>query len=892
MATSTHSGLSPLDASERRFFIREVLGLFQILAAVLLFLSLYSGQAGEQWVGAIGDWLAYALTFLVGRYVAYAIPIMLVMDAWSMFASHEMNPFRFRSWTRIGGAALVVVAACSLFTLHVGRSTGSDAEAMFRAGGLVGSFVVDARGLNVVHYMGTLGSFIALYTFTLAGLILFTETLLRDVIGIALRVAQWFRLERIVDGATAAMTALGSVPRHAASAAGEALYRFFGLFRLTSILDAFRIFLPSFRFRRRGESSRIMAARPIVEIRPGGFESVGGVDIEGEVVEEAVTEAVEFPGEEELEEEDLPPQPVLDRKEAPPPVTRSAAVFGFGRAKDTSGRRAAQPELDLFPSHYELPSLNLLADPPDTNYSMSEAEQDRLSRQIEQTLEQFKIAVQVVEVTQGPVVTRFALHVAPGIKVSRILALESDLALALKAQHVRILAPIPGQAAVGIEVPNKRTNPVMLKELMECDELMRSKAPLAFPLGKNVSGEPVVADLAKMPHILIAGATGAGKSVCLNSIIAAMLFRNPPDRVKMIMIDPKRVELSIYQAIPHLLAPVVAEPRKAAAALAWAVEQMETRYKLLAELNVRNIDGYNAIVNDRQPNKKAMGRDLKYMPHIVVVIDELADLMMVAKNEVEEYIIRLAQMARAVGIHLIVATQRPSVNVITGIIKANFPTRIAFRVSSKVDSRTILDTNGAEALLGRGDMLYSPGGVKPFRLQGTFVSDAEIESLADAIRAQEKARYVKEDFDVLPTPAERAKAQLMQSALGSLASPAEDDLADEWADREDQIERDELEDAAEGPGALAVRGRAGAPPLPPGDLDALSDEDLYDIALRLVLESRKASVSYIQRRLRIGYARAGRLMDLMEEQGIVGPYQGSKPRDIVVDPAEYLNAAE
>ena len=380
-----------------------------------------------------------------------------------------------------------------------------------------------------------------------------------------------------------------------------------------------------------------------------------------------------------------------------------------------------------------------------------------------------------------------------------------------------------------------------------------------------------------MPHLLIAGATGAGKSVCLNTIIASLLYRNTPDKVKFVMVDPKRVELSIYQAIPHLIAPVVSETKKAAAALAWCVEQMEQRYRTLAEIGVRNLDGYNAILNDRQPNKKSIGRDLKFMPHIVIIIDELADLMMVAKNEVEEYIIRLAQMARAVGIHLILATQRPSVNVITGIIKANFPSRIAFQVSSKVDSRTILDANGAESLLGRGDMLYSPGGAKPFRIQGAFVSDAEVERLADFIRDQEKARYEKEDFEVRPTPAERAKANLTLEEDGaSLSEHFDDDTGQ--------------------PIAMASRGRAGAgafnSPLPPGDLDALSDEELYNMALRLVLESRKGSVSYIQRRMKIGYARAGRIMDMMEEQGIVGPYLGSKPRDVLVDPAEYLALLE
>lgn len=888
MATGTSSQISPFGASERRFFLREILGLFQVVAAVLLFLALYSSPSGEQWVGTVGEWVAHALTFLVGEYVAYAIPVMLVADAWATLFSTHLSPFHFRSWTRVTGAVFLVTSVCSILTLHVGRSTDLDAEAMFHAGGLIGTFVVDARGLNLVHYMGAVGSFIALYSFALAGLILFTETLMRDVANFTVRVARWVRLEAIADAIANTIATVTGAPRRLVDAVDRSIRRFLGLFRLTVIWDFLRDLIPNVSFRRRHSTGRIMATRPIVEIRGSGFQSIPP---EGEADEDFRPGAVEF----EEGDEDLPPEPVLDRKAAPEPAPAASSVFGF-RKRASTGRRAAQPELDLFPSNYELPPLDLLADPPDTNYTMSEAEQDRFSRLIEDTLEQFKIPVEVVEVTQGPVVTRFALHVAPGIKVSKILALESDLALALKAQHVRILAPIPGQAAVGIEVPNKRTNPVMLKELMESGEMTRSKAALGFPLGKNVSGEPVVADLAKMPHLLIAGATGAGKSVCLNSIIAAMLFRNPPDRVKMIMIDPKRVELSIYQAIPHLLAPVVAEPRKASAALAWAVEQMETRYKQLSELNVRNIDGFNAVVNDRQPNKKAMGRDLKYMPHIVVVIDELADLMMVAKNEVEEYIIRLAQMARAVGIHLIVATQRPSVNVITGIIKANFPTRIAFRVSSKVDSRTILDINGAESLLGRGDMLYSPGGVKPFRLQGTFVSDAEIESLADAIRAQQKAQYVKEDFDVLPTPAERAKAQLMQSALGSKASSGgsgDDDTGEEWAAREAEMERNELEDAAnEGPGPMAVKGRTSTAPQPPGDLESLSDEDLYDVALRLVFESRKASVSYIQRRLRIGYARAGRLMDMMEEQGIVGPYQGSKPRDIIVDPAEYLNAAE
>lgn len=584
------------------------------------------------------------------------------------------------------------------------------------------------------------------------------------------------------------------------------------------------------------------------------------------------------------------------------PVNKGTArVFRINRPSKPDDAEVEPEQQEIpFERNFALPSLDLLQEPPPATYRMSQEEANDLSRRIEQTLAQFKIEVEVFEVVQGPTVTRFAMSIAPGIRVNKILALENDLALALKAQQIRILAPIPGQAAVGIEVPNKKTNGVFLRDLLSTEAYQKSRSPLSFALGMNISGDPVIADLAQMPHLLIAGATGSGKSVCLNTIIASMLFRNSPDKVKFVMIDPKRVELAVYQAIPHLIAPVVCEPKKAAAALAWTVEQMDERYKICAELGVRNIDGYNAIVQDKQPNRKAMGRNLKYMPHIVVVIDELADLMMVARNEVEEYIIRLAQLARAVGIHLILATQRPSVNVITGIIKANFPSRIAFRVSSKVDSRTILDMNGAQALLGKGDMLYSPGGVKPFRIQGAYVSDEEIERVADYIRAQEKVRYEKEDFGTdQAAAAQKAKAQLvMQIAENSSVGTGEEN---------ENLEASDSVDGSEAPTLVRPDGIGGARPimggsradayaaasrsnsvyLPPADLDSLSDEEIFDIALKLVLESKKASVSYIQRRLKIGYARAGRLMDMMEERGIVGPYQGSKPRDLLVDPDEF-----
>lgn len=829
---------------------------------------------GEQWIGSFGSLIAQILSFAVGRYMAFVLPTLLALDGWSAMFATPSPGRRMRTWTRSLGAVLMILSGCALLGLHLSLRAKDPSAAVFESGGIVGSFLVDARGLNLVRHLGKTGSFITFYGLSIAGLVLFTQTVLHDLRRLSFRALRWLSPLTWLAKVKEIVARILSVPRRWIANCVAVITSIPGLFRLSAIRNGIKAtfgaivsFPAKIQFERRYRSGRVMALAPIVELRGSSFESPAYDDVQFDDAEE--------------------PPPARRKAKRKPKKKSKRRGEGSGRFlpagldRTAGSRREAQQEMELFPQYYELPPLDILGDPPENIYRMSGAEQVRLSRKIEETLAQFRISVEVIDVVQGPVVTRFALHVAPGIKVSRIISLENDIAMALQAQMVRILAPIPGQAAVGIEVPNKRTNPVMLKELMECEELMRSKAPLAFSLGKNISGECVIADLAQMPHILIAGATGAGKSVCLNSIIASLLFRNPPSRVRMIMIDPKRVELSIYQAIPHLMAPVVCEPKKAAAALAWAVEQMEERYKLLARHNVRNIDGYNALSTNKPLKKGSFEEVIEPMSRIVVVIDELADLMMVAKNEVEEYIIRLAQMARAVGIHLILATQRPSVNVITGIIKANFPTRIAFRVSSKVDSRTILDVNGAETLLGRGDMLYSPGGVKPFRLQGTFVSDAEVESLADWIRAQEKANYEKEDFEALPTPAERAKARLMNSALGERAGG---NLDEEDFDHESDYE---LDDGAP-PMRMATRGRAAEAPLLPADTETLTDQDLFDIALRLILESRKASVSYIQRRLKIGYARAGRIMDMMEDQGIVGPYRGSRPREIIVDPNEFM----
>ncbi|MCE5228524.1 DNA translocase FtsK [bacterium] len=854
MTTKTET--AAWQADDRVHLLRDIIGILFILAAILIFLALLAAQHPEEgnWIGPIGASVAGKLIWLLGRYVAFALPVMIAITAFH--ALRGENPFSLHShgWLRGIGGVLILGSACALLAMRA-----TDEQSAFDMGGLIGNIIIDAKGAGLVKLLNPLGAGLTLGAAAIIGLVMFTETLLRDLFRLT-----WAGLKFI--GRSIAKLPMFE-PLHWLAKLNPVPYIMKPFAALANIPIARWVsdLIAGISFRRR-EPSRVIPVGPILEITQAS-----------ETHRRAPRpEPAPMPAADPVEERSGRVF-TRTRLRTEPESRTGVAIEQHPPVMEIADKpRAVQPvqaEMDLFPSAYQLPSLELLSDPPSTMYTMSAEEQQRLGKKIEQTLEQFKVTVEVVEVMQGPVITRFALKVAPGVRVSRILQLESELAMALKAQHVRILAPIPGQSAVGIEVPNKRANPVMLKELLACPEFQNHKSNLAFALGRNIAGEPVICDLAQMPHLLIAGATGSGKSVCLNAIIASLLYRNAPDKVKFAMIDPKRVELSIYQAIPHLIAPVVSDTRKAAAALAWCVEQMEQRYKTLAEIGVRNADAYNAMATGKAPlGRRALGHQMPYMPHIVIIIDELADLMMVAKNEIEEYVIRLAQMARAVGMHLVLATQRPSVNVITGLIKANFPSRIAFQVSAKVDSRTILDMNGAEALLGRGDMLYSPGGAKPFRIQGCYVSDTEVERLADYIRDQDKARYEKEDFETRPTPAERAKAQMR--------GEGEPDRG------ENEGSTDDYDD---GPGRMASAGRAGMAPLTPADIESLDDEALYDMALRLILESRKASVSYIQRRMKIGYARAGRIMDLMEERGIVGPYQGSKPRDLIVDAEEYLS---
>ncbi|MBI4322665.1 MAG: DNA translocase FtsK [Candidatus Omnitrophica bacterium] len=469
------------------------------------------------------------------------------------------------------------------------------------------------------------------------------------------------------------------------------------------------------------------------------------------------------------------------------------------------------------PGGLQLPPLDLLTTPPPPAERQLGEDLQAQARVLEETLKEFGIEARCVNIDRGPTVTRYELSPAPGVKITKIVSLADDLALVLKTASCHVIAPIPGKGLVGVDVPNSTATIVYLKELLASREFQQMASPLALAIGKDVSGEPVVCDLREGPHLLIAGATGSGKTVCLNSLLTGLLYHASPDEVKFLMIDPKMVELVLFNDIPHLVAPVVTDAKRAAGALFWAVQEMERRYQLLAKAGVRNIAGYNQRLEAGQGEPEQAR-----LPYLVIVIDELADLMMVASRDVEETITRLSQLSRAVGIHVILATQRPSVDVITGVIKANFPARIAFQVASKVDSRTILDMNGADKLLGRGDLLFlKPGAPKPIRAQACYLTDGEIERVVAHLKSQRQPIY---------------DAQL----LAKQDRPAETLIT----------EKDEL----------------------------------YDMAKRLVLNTGQASTSLLQRRLRLGYARAARILDLMEQEGLVGPPQGSRAREVLVDP--------
>lgn len=543
--------------------------------------------------------------------------------------------------------------------------------------------------------------------------------------------------------------------------------------------------------------------------------------------------------------ESKPPRPTVKPAE-PATDTKSLAVaagkleLNIVTPEETKKAKVTLPQSD--DKGYEFPPLKLLREQIKPDILNSEEEHRQNAENLLRILGEFGVEVSLGEIHVGPVITRYEVVPAAGVRVEKISGLDKNIALGMRAQSVRILAPIPGKAAVGVEVPNQKSTPVGMREILESEDWVGAKAELPIALGKDVSGKPLVSDLTKMPHLLIAGATGSGKSVCINSIVASILYSKSPKDVRLIMVDPKVVELKVFNSLPHMLIPVVTEAKKVPGALKWLLGEMEQRYQIFAKVNVRNITGFNNRKKDKsdplppeQPELAGVVEEIEIperLPYIVAIIDELADLMMIAPAEIETSIARLAQLARAAGIHIIIATQRPSVNVITGVIKANLPARIAFQVASQVDSRTILDGKGAETLIGRGDMLFTPPGTsKVVRAQGAFVADEEIQAIVEFLKRNGPPQY----------------AQSVQQQI-------------------DRAAREDDEDGEDG-----------------DDDDLGDDEDLFQQALEVLRSTRRASTSMLQRRLRIGYNRAARIVEIMEEKGIVGPENGSSPREILVD---------
>lgn len=558
--------------------------------------------------------------------------------------------------------------------------------------------------------------------------------------------------------------------------------------------------------------------------------------IEDESIEEISIEEISIE-EELIEEKHIQEKPIADK-----PI-EEAIVYKPVAQKTEHDSASEMP--DIIPiaeldKKYTFPSIDFLGKPPVTMKKMTEKDLKSTAHKLESTLESFGVKVSVTNISCGPAVTRYELQPEQGVKVSKITALSDDIKLNLAASDIRIEAPISGKAAVGIEVPNKEISSVYLRELIEHNDFIKHSSDLAFAVGKDISGQAVVTDIAKMPHLLIAGATGSGKSVCINTLIMSILYKAKPSDVRLIMIDPKVVELSVYNGIPHLLIPVVTDPKQASAALNWAVMEMTDRYSKFAEFGVRDLKGYNAKVSEMEETEGAEKTEASKhhkIPQMVIIVDELADLMMVASKEVETAICRLAQMARAAGMHLIIATQRPSVNVITGVIKANVPSRIAFAVSSAIDSRTIIDGSGAESLLGKGDMLFFPSGIpKPIRVQGAFVSDKEVSSVVEFLKEQNETINYNTQVSEQITNAAQITEISSSSASGS----------------------------------------------------GLNDKDDYFVeAGRFIIEKDKASIGMLQRIYKIGFNRAARIMDQLADAGVVGPEEGTKPRKILMTMEEF-----
>ena len=721
------------------------------------FFSTGTHDVPANFAGRVGAFLS-ELSYQIFGYASYLIPAAIAIAGWHYFWCRAIDAV----YTKLIGAGMLFSCGAAFLALTFGRVDMG--RRPFRAGGYLGEWL----GGFMSDYLSRTGSVIVILALIVAAVILATQ----------------FSFGRLFSAIFAALSAI-----------------------VRQGLDAFKQW--------RDERRKAQARRDVL-VKYGKKDTVVAK------ADPKKTAKIDVPR----------PQTVVardkaeDADEEPPQVTRPTPPVV---QKKPIGKTPIAPPLPLPEPErverrlgtYTLPPVSLL-DPPKAERKIDERELMDAARLLEEKCREFSVEGSVVQIHPGPVVTTFELKPDAGVKYSKVTGLADDLCLAMQAESV-LIDRIPGKATVGIQIPNPNREAISLRELLESDAYTRHASKLAFALGKTIHGEPYVADLATMPHLLIAGSTGTGKSVGLNAMLTGILYRSTPDDVRMIMIDPKRLELGMYEDIPHLMTPVVVDPKKAANALRWAVREMEDRYKTLAAYGVRNIDQFNrnvrAALDSGEPIKD--GDPNRPLPFIVVVVDELADLMMVAGNEVEESICRLAQMARAVGIHLILATQRPSVDVITGLIKANLPSRISFRVSSKIDSRTILDSNGAEQLLGKGDMLFlPPASSRHIRLHGPYISEQESARLASFLRKQGKPVF------------------------------------------DESITEEEKKGGPEG-------------------LEFEKDE-LYDEAARIVVSTGQASISYLQRKMRIGFSRAARLVDMMEAEGLVSPGTGGKPREVLV----------
>jgi S-DNA-T family DNA segregation ATPase FtsK/SpoIIIE len=780
----------------------EFLGVALFATALLWLISLASYSASdpvwffntgsalppENFAGRVGAFVAELSYQLLG-YSAFLVPLVLVVIGWHYFWCRTVDA----AYTKLLGAGMLFGCVSSFLSLAFGTLDVAGKE--FRAGGYVG----DRLAALLAEYLNRTGSIILILTLLFAAIILSTQFSFGRLFSFLSQVAheRWiaFRAaaDRRRDEKAREKQRQEVVKKHLAKDTKETK----GTKDSKELLDRAKV-----------KTVPPITSRDPVADAPNPSPASYPSRVLG-----AAAAALK----------------AASSKPTPPPIRKPAPPPSFARAAEDKEPTLPLPDPEKTPIErrkggFTLPP-NALLDAPKTERKVDERELMDGARLLEEKCREFSVEGTVVQIHPGPVVTTYEFKPDAGVKYSKITSLADDLCLAMQAESV-IIDRIPGKSTVGIQIPNPNREAISLRELLESDAYKRSHSKLTLAMGKTIHGEPFVSDLATMPHLLIAGSTGAGKSVSVNAMITSILMRATPDDVRFIMVDPKRLELGMYEDIPHLLTPVVMDPKLAANALRWAVREMEERYKTLAAFGVRNIDQYNRNVRAMQEEKKGepllddKGNEIKPLPSIVVLIDELADLMMVAGNEVEESIARLAQMARAIGIHLVLATQRPSVDVITGLIKANLPSRISFRVSSKIDSRTILDGNGAEQLLGKGDMLFLPPASSRFvRLHGPYISEQESARLASFLRKQGKPTY--------------------DSTITADEKGAQEQI---------EFEKDEL----------------------------------YDEAARIVVSSGQASISYLQRRLRIGFSRAARLVDMMELDGLVSAAAGGKPREVLV----------